>query len=59
MNEKKKARKSAKPAIIGISGVPAEIVDALKSAARANNRSVSGQVRAMLIEALAPAETAR
>lgn len=43
-----KSKKPAKPVIIGVNGVPEELKRALREAARRNNRSLSGQIRAIL-----------
>jgi plasmid stability protein len=43
-----KAKKSAKPVIIGLCGVPEQLKHALQEAARRNNRSLSGEIRAIL-----------
>jgi hypothetical protein len=37
-----------KSVFVGVSGIPIAMADALREQARANNRSVSGEVRAMI-----------
>lgn len=53
-----KSKKPAKPVIIGVNGVPEQLKRALREAARRNNRSLSGQIRAIL-EASVTAEAAQ
>jgi hypothetical protein len=42
-----------KSVFIGISGIPVQMADALREQARANNRSVSGEIRTIIESALA------
>jgi plasmid stability protein len=37
--------KKTKPVFIGVSGIPADVAHLLRHRARANNRSVSGEIR--------------
>jgi len=37
-----------KSVFVGVSGIPTAMADALREQARANNRSVSGEVRAII-----------
>lgn len=53
-----KSKKPAKPVIIGLCGVPEELKNALRESARRNNRSLSGEIRAIL-EARMTSEGAR
>jgi hypothetical protein len=41
-----------KSVFVGVSGIPIATADALREQARANNRSVSGEVRTMIEEQL-------
>ena len=42
-----------KPVFIGVSGIPADLAHLLRQRARANNRSVSGEIRTIIEDALA------
>jgi plasmid stability protein len=45
--------KKIKPVFIGVSGIPADVAHILRHRARANNRSVSGEIRNIIEDALA------
>jgi plasmid stability protein len=45
--------KKTKPVFIGVSGIPADVAHQLRHRARANNRSVSGEIRNIIEDALA------
>jgi len=45
--------KKTKPVFIGVSGIPADVAHLLRHRARANNRSVSGEIRTIIEDALA------
>lgn len=51
-----RTRKAAKQVNISITKVPAEVLAALRERAKANNRSLAGEVRAILAECLDQAE---
>lgn len=48
-----KTRKAKKQGFISVGGLPIELLQAIKTEAKKNQRSVAGEVRALLIEALA------
>jgi plasmid stability protein len=48
--------KKTKPVFIGVSGIPADVAHLLRHRARANNRSVSGEIRNIIETELALAQ---
>ena len=45
--------RKTKPVFIGVSGISADVAHLLRQRARANNRSVSGEIRTIIEDALA------
>ena len=45
--------RKTKPVFIGVSGISADVAHVLRQRARANNRSVSGEIRTIIEGALA------